>query len=431
MSNLGLVFAYLRERWFTSLLHLLMLAIGIAAATALLLFSAQANDRLARDARGVDLVVGAKGSPLQLVLSAVFHADAPTGNITQADADRIAQDPLVKSAIPIGLGDALRGHRIVGAPAEIIDLYGAKIGEGRAFAAPFEAVLGAQTAVRLELKVGDTFVGAHGLGEGGADHAEHPYTVVGVLAPTGAVIDRLVLTSLESVWAVHTPVGPIDARIGGLQGPTVAKAKAKDHDHDHDHDHAHTPGEAQNHLADREVTAVLVATRSPIGAPRLKRQINQSTDLLAARPAEEATRLFALIGTGIDLIGVFAMILIAAAIASVFATLLAALNARRGEVALLRAMGATRGDVFTVLLGQGLVIGVAGVALGLAGGHGLLNFLAATSEQARDFGVTGSAWHPGEWAILAGGVLAGALAALAPAIAAYRTDIAKTLSEAP
>jgi putative ABC transport system permease protein len=163
----------------------------------------------------------------------------------------------------------------------------------------------------------------------------------------------------------------------------------------------------------------------------LKRQINQSTDLLAARPAEEATRMFALIGTGIDLIRVFAVILIAAAIASVFATLLAALNARRGEVALLRAMGATRGDVFTVLLGQGLAIGVAGVALGLAGGHGLLNLLAATSDQARDFGVTGLAWHPGEWVILAGGVLAGALAALAPAIAAYRTDIAKTLSEAP
>jgi putative ABC transport system permease protein len=429
MSNLGLIFAYVRERWFTSLLHLLMLAIGIAAATALLLFSAQANDRLARDARGVDLVVGAKGSPLQLVLSAVFHADAPTGNITQADAARIAKDPLVKKAIPVGLGDALRGHRIVGAPAEIIGFYGAKIGKGRAYAAPFEAVLGAQTAARLTLKVGDTFVGAHGLGEGGAEHAEHPYTVVGVLAPTGAVVDRLVLTSLESVWQVHTPVGPMDARIGGVQGPAVAKADEHDHAPDHAPDHAED--EAHNHRDDREVTAVLVATRSPIGAPRLKRQINQSTDLLAARPAEEATRLFALIGTGIDLIRVFAVILIAAAIASVFATLLAALNARRGEVALLRAMGATRGDVFAVLLGQGLAIGVAGVALGLAGGHGLLNLLAATSEQARDFGVTGLSWHPGEWVILAGGVLAGALAALAPAIAAYRTDIAKTLAEAP
>jgi putative ABC transport system permease protein len=244
MSNLGLVFAYLRERWFTSLLHLVMLAIGIAAATALLLFSAQANDRLARDARGVDLVVGAKGSPLQLVLSAVFHADVPTGNINAADVERIAKDPLVKRAIPIGLGDALRGHRIVGAPAEIIDFYGAKIGDGRAYAKPFEAVLGARTAERLGLKLGDTFVGAHGLGEGGAEHAEHPYTVVGVLAPTGAVIDRLVLTSLDSVWAVHTPVGEIDARIGGLQGPAIAKPKDHDHDHGHGADHDHAKGEA-------------------------------------------------------------------------------------------------------------------------------------------------------------------------------------------
>jgi putative ABC transport system permease protein len=441
MSTLGLIFAYLRERWFTTLLHVGMLAIGVAAATALLLFSAQANARLDRDARGIDLVVGAKGSPLQLVLSAVFHADVPTGNISAADLARIANDPLVKQAVPIGLGDTLRGYRIVGAPAEIIAFKGAKIGAGRAYEKPFEAVLGASVAERLGLKIGDTFVGAHGLGESNAEHAEFPYTIVGILAATGGVNDRLVLTSLESVWEVHKPVGPIDARIGGLQAPP-AKTEAHDHDHDHghdgDHDHVHDQDQdhkgedhAHAHLGAREITAILVATRSPIGAPRLKRQINQSTDLLAARPAEEATRLFALIGTGIDLIRAFAVILIAAALLSVFATLLAALNARRGEVALLRAMGATRGEVFGVLLGQGLVIGLVGVALGLGLGHAMLNGLSAVSMQARDFGVTGAMWHPGEWFILTGGLLAGALAALIPAVAAYRTDIAKTLAEAP
>ena len=414
MTLAGLTFAMLRERWFANVLHVLMLAIGVAAAAALLLVTTQSENRLARDARGIDLVVGAKGSPLQLVLSSVFHADAPTGNIAYADFERLTRDPRIKAAIPLGLGDTIQGSRIVGTTPAFLAFYGARVAEGRSFAAPMEAVLGAETARKIGAKLGDEVAGAHGLGAGGApDHGT--YKIVGILAPTGTVVDRLVATSLESVWAVHETHMPAGAeRIGGIQGAPPPGY------------HAHEPEHVD---APREVTAVLVRTRSPIAGPRLKREINQSTALLAARPADEAARLFVLVGAGAQAFQTFAYVLIASAALSVFATLLAALNERRGDIALLRTMGATRLGVFGVLLGQGLAISALGVFAGLALGHGLLQIAAEISPQARGLGLTGLTVHPGEIWIVAGGLIAGALAALAPAIAASRTDIARTLAE--
>jgi len=423
----------LRERWFANALHVAMLAIGVAAAAALLLFTAQSGERLARDARGIDLVVGAKGSPLQLVLSSVFHADVPTGNVPLAELEKLRKDPRVKLATPLGLGDTAGVARIVGTDDTILTVYGARVGQGRMFAAPMDAVLGADTARRLGLTLGGTFKGSHGLGESTDTHDE-VYTVVGILAPTGTVLDRLILTSIESVWAVHdVHMSPMQEKIGGLQGAAPA-AKAHDHDHDHDHDHGHDHdghdhdhGEAKPDA--REVTAILVQTRSPIAGPRMKREINQTTALLAARPADEAARIFSLVGAGARAFEIFAYILIASAALSVFATLLAALSDRRGDVALLRTMGATRLGVFGVLLGQGLIIAALGVALGLAIGHGAIEFAAQTVAQARGFGLTGLTFLAGEVWIILGGLAAGVLAALIPAVAAYRTDIAVTLAE--
>ncbi|MFZ4121284.1 MAG: FtsX-like permease family protein [Caulobacterales bacterium] len=430
-TALSLVFAYLRARPLSNLLYVIMLGLGVAASVALLLFSDQTTRRLERDAANVDLVVGHKGSPLQLVMAAVFHADAPAGNIPADTVARLRADPRVKSAIPVALGDSLGPFRIVGAPLEVLSLYDARLALGVGYEAPFEAVIGADVARARGLEVGGQFVGAHGLGGDGHEHAETPYTVVGVLARTGTVADRLILTSLESVWDVHGIAHDHDQA-------------ADDHDHTaHDHDHAlDAPAAAaapaqQGIFVNRsrieapkaDVTAVLVQVIAPMGGLAMQRELNRDTTLLAARPAEEAARVFRLVGVGGQVLQAFAFILIAAAAASVFTTLFAALRERRGEIALLRAMGATRGTVFAVLAGQGLVIAVFGVLLGLAGGHGLVELLARVSPQAEGFGLTGLAWHPGEWVIALGGALVGLLAALPAAIGAYRTDIAKTLSE--
>lgn len=431
MIALKLTWANLAARPLTAALYVVILALGVAAATALLLFSTQSERRLERDARYVDAVVGSKASsPLQLVLAGVFHADTPPPNIPVAAIAEIAADPRVERVIPIALGDSFRGFRIVGAPPEIVTLYEGRFAEGGPYGASFEAVIGVDVARTTGLGVGDTFVGAHGLGGDGHDHGDHPYTITGVLAPTGAVVDRLVLTPVESVWDVH-----------GIE-----------HDHNHDHDHGHDHGHDHDHAAEsepepaasqsaifgprgrqtappQEVTMLLVDLRSPLGAEGLLRDVNTTSPYLAARPAAEAVRLYRLMGVGGQVLQAFAFILIGAAAASVFVTLFAALRERRGEIALLRAMGATRGTVFGVLMGQGLVIAALGTALGLVGGHALIEILAQNSEQAKAFGLNSALVHPGEILIALGGLGAGALAALPAAIGAYRTDIARTLSE--
>src|SRR5918995_6948073 len=203
MSLFGLSLAYIRARALNAALNLVLLALGVGMIVLLLLFSAQLEDRLTRDARGIDLVIGGKGSPLQLVLSSIYHVDFPTGNIPLAEAGRWAGHPLVAEAIPLALGDSLAGFRIVGTEHAYAAHYGAEPAAGRLWQEPFEATLGALVAANTGLGVGERFVGSHGLAPGGPAHGEHSYTVVGVLEPTASVLDRLGLTPIESVWLVH------------------------------------------------------------------------------------------------------------------------------------------------------------------------------------------------------------------------------------
>lgn len=135
MTIFGLCIAYLRDRKLNTLLNILLLTLGVATLV-LLLFSRQLEGRLERDAQGIDLVVGAKGSPMQMILSGVFHVDAPTGNVPLETVDMLRRQRSVGQAIPLALGDNFRGYRIVGTEAAYPALYGAEIAEGRMFASP-------------------------------------------------------------------------------------------------------------------------------------------------------------------------------------------------------------------------------------------------------------------------------------------------------
>ena len=201
MSLVGLSVAYIQARPLNTILNVLLLAMGTAVLTVLLLASEQIEERLNRDARDINLVVGAKGSPLQLVLSAVFHVDVPPGNIKLKDAAVVAKMPHVKRTVPLGLGDTFRGFRIAGTTPDLLAMYGASLAGGRVWQAPMEAVMGAEVAARTGIAIDQLFTGTHGLGAEGDAHDATPYRVVGILAPTGTVIDRLVVTGLESVWA--------------------------------------------------------------------------------------------------------------------------------------------------------------------------------------------------------------------------------------
>jgi putative ABC transport system permease protein len=392
--------SYLRARPLNTVLSLVLLSLGVATIVLLLLVVSQLEERMHRDARGIDLVVGAKGSPMQLILSGIYHVDAPTGNIPLSSVEMLSSNKMVKRAIPLALGDSWKGYRIVGAPRGYPEHYGATLESGRLHDKPMEAVLGAEVAARTGVAVGGTFTGVHGLGaEGGSEHADAPYTVVGILNRTNSVLDRLVLTSIESVWQVHEE----------HQGPEdEADRKALE--------------EA------REVTVLLVQYASPLAAATLPRQINAQSELQAASPAYETARLFRIVGVGIEALRAFALVLIVAAGLSVFIALYNALEERRYDLAVMRTLGASRAKLFGLLMTEGVVLSLLGAVLGLALGHVLASALGAWLEATQHYPVSGREWRPEELWVVAVALGVGVLAAVLPAWRAYRTEVSRTLA---
>jgi putative ABC transport system permease protein len=395
--------AYLRARGLNTALNVLLLALGIATITLLLLTTSQLEERMQRDARGIDLVVGAKGSPMQIILSSIYQLDVPTGNVSWEQAQELARNRAVKKVIPIALGDNLRGFRIVGTNHDYVAHYGARLAQGRLWQKPLEAVLGADAAASTGLGIGATFLGAHGLSGSAGEHVHeaYPYDVVGVLARSGTVVDRVILTDVTSVWAVHADQYDIKdvGRIAELM-----------------------PDE------EKELTALLVQYSTPIAAATLPRYINNNTDMQAASPAYETARLFTIIGVGVDVLRGFALVLIVAAGLSVFIALYNALLERRYDLAVMRTLGAHPGKLMALMLLEGLLLAGIGAVLGIALGHGLTEVLGMALTAAKQVTVTGRAWVNDELWLIALALGVGVVAALLPAWRAYRTDIAGTLA---
>ncbi len=405
-TALPLALAYLRERPLATLLNVLLLSLGIGTIVALLLTLSQVEERMERDAAGIDLVVGAKGSPLQLVLSTVFQVDIPTGNIALAEANRIGAEAAVRQAIPLALGDSYRGFRIVGTRPAYLELYGATVGAGRAWATPMEVLVGAEAAARTGLTPGQRFAGSHGLAEGGGSdpkHASQPFEVAGILTPTGTVIDRLIVTSLDSIWQLHTDA----AREAPPKAPGVN-------------------GETAD-TGDKEITALLIRYATPMAAVSFPRRVNAVSGLQAASPAMEITRLFALLGFGVTALKLFATIMMVCAGLGIFIGLMNALNDRRADLALLRVLGASRGTVCLTVLIQGLALGVAGVILGLVLGHGGAEWIGQTVAQVHRVHLTGMTWINSEFTVIGAALGLTLLAGLFPAWRAYREAVPELL----
>jgi putative ABC transport system permease protein len=373
----------------------LLLAFGVATITLLLLTMHQLQERMGRDARGIDLVAGAKGSPMQVILSAIYHLDVPTGNIPLAQAREIAKHRMVKKTIPLALGDSYKGFRIVGTNPDYVAHYGGSPAAGRLWEKPMEAVIGAEVAQRQGLGVGATFAGAHGIADAGAEHGDAPYQVVGVLAASGTVLDRLVLTSIESVWLVH------DEHLG-----TDAKVTEED----------------------KEITALLIQYATPLAAAMMPRYINQNSEMQAASPAYETARLFSVIGVGVDVLRGFALVLILSAGLSLFIALYNALAERRYDLALMRMLGASPAKLMALMLFEGALLAGFGAALGLALGHALTEALGHALKAAQQVAVTGRVWLVEELWLIGIALAVGIVSALLPAWRAYRTDIAHTLA---
>ena len=401
MTALTLAFAYLKRRWGQALLSILVGALGIAAVVIAFTAFDALPDAAERSWGGVDLVVGPKGSPLDLVLCCALHISDPQGLVSEKAAMAAAHHPLVRVAAPIALGDNVGGWRIVGTTPAIFAIYHADFAQGAPWTKPLQAVLGAGVARAMHLKMGDRFVGAHGLAMGGELHSQFPYTVVGILKPTGTVLDRLALCDIETVRYIHRK---------------------------HAEDEAAETGVAETYVnLPDAATAVIASYRTPVAALLVPRLINANPTLTAASPSFEIARLMGYMRPLSYAATALGLLLVIIAGAGAAAALMATMNARTRDLALLRAMGAGPGTIASVAFCEAGIMAVIALILG-----GALSWIALTVTSQILLDRTGLSIDPQLDTdtllyLVAGAFAVAIIAALVPAIRAARTPIEELL----
>lgn len=408
MSPLKISWKSLWSKPLSAALNMLLIAFGTGILTILILASTQISEKLENNSKDIDLVVGAKGSPLQLVLSSIYYIDFPTGNIPLKEAMDLAHSPFVKRAVPLALGDNYNGVRIVGTDSNFVSLYQLKIKAGKFWQQDFETTIGAAVAKGQGLKVGDTFYGAHGLTDNADVHKSHPYTVTGILEAKGNVTDNLILTNVGSVWEMHDE-----------HEDEEGKEAHEGHDSEDHEEHSEQP---------RELTSLLIQYRSPMSVAMFPRMVNETTNMQAASPAQESTRLFSLIGVGVDTLQWFAVMIMLIAAISVFINLYNSLKERNYDLAIMRTLGASRTQLFLIVIAEGIMLTLAGTIIGIALGHLALEFIGSNQESSQAQ-LTGFVLLYDEIYLFFAGLGIGIFAAIIPAIQAYRSNISKILAK--
>ena len=407
--------------WFkplNTLLSIILLTSSVAIITTLILVEKQFEEQFSSNIEDVDLVLGAQGSPLQLILSSVYQVDAPTGNINFDSAKVWMQNPFVEKAIPLAFGDNYRGYKILGTTTDYLEKYKATLAEGKLFEKNFEVVIGSEIAQKLNFKIGDEFFGSHGDAEEGEVHDEFAYKIVGIAKPTGKVVDNLILSTIPSVWQMHH--GHDENPAHGEEG------------------HVHVDGEEHHHEADltldepnMEITAVLLKLRNQMAKLTWQRIVPQNTKMQAVSPAFEVNRLFGLFGIGISALQYLAYGIMLISGISIFIALYNTLKERKNEFALMRVNGAKRVQLLTVVMIESILLCVVGFIFGTVLGRVAISLLSKSSEA--DFKMS---FNPYEFLWEKEGTLflltifVGFIAALIPAIKAYNLNISKTLANA-
>ncbi len=392
------------------LLNVLLFALGVGLISLLIQVNNQLKEQFDKNQADIDMVIGAKGSPLQMILCNMYHIDNPTGNINIEEALPFLnpKHPYIKTSIPLSLGDSYRTFRIVGTTPKILELYKASVGQGEIWKKSFEVVIGKAVADGAGLSIGSEFDSSHGFNDDeGMEHEHHTkFKVVGILAPSGSVIDQLILTSPNTVWEVH----------------------------EHDHDAAPISNIMGNdslmNFKDKDITSILVQfkNRKSIPALNMPRAINENTDLLAASPVYEINRLYSMIGIGVDTLRYLALILIIVSALSIFISLFNSLKERKYELAVMRVMGSGRGRLFGLILFEGILIAIIGTIVGLLMSHVGMYLIANGMEGGYKYSFTASKFYKEEMLLVLGALGIGFVAAILPALKAFRTDIHNTLS---
>ncbi len=410
-------------------MSVVLFGLGAGLISFLFLINHQLKEKFDRNLAEIDLVVGAKGSPLQLILCSMYHIDNPTGNIPIEQAKPLLRDghPLIKKAIPLSLGDNYKSFRIVGTNKDILALYGAQLADGKLWEKDFEVVIGKAVADETGLVLGSTFHSSHGFADDeDLAHDHLSFQVTGILNESGTVLDQLILTNTASIWLVHDHNEPADTAL--VTTPTDSSHLHHAHGEDHSHDNSNA--DLLNH-PDKEITSVLVQYRSRTNFQALNfgRNINENTDLQAASPAIEINRLYSMMGVGTDALQSLAILIALVSAFSIFLSLLKSMRERKYELALIRVMGARRGELFRLIILEGLFLALIGWLFGTLLSHASMEWMASYLKDDFRYQFTGWIWLDEEIWILLVSLLLGVLAAILPAIQAAKTDIHTTLAE--
>ena len=396
---------------------------SIVLSTAVLL----AVERVRDDARtsfmqsisGVDLIVGARTSPVQLMLYSVFHSGSATNNISMDSYDVLSIHPLVAWSVPVSLGDSHRGFSVLGTtPSYFSHLrYGYQqplaFSVGRSFAGSldsvFEAVIGAQVAKELGYRLGERITLSHGMEALGPEHSDKPFQVTGILAPTGTPTDRAVLVSLEAITAIHLDWSG-GAPLPGLKIPAEQVRKFN--------------------LRPNDITALFIGLKSRTDVFKLQRYIQdyRAEPLLATMPGVALDELWTTISMVENILFIISSLVVVIGLAGLISTLLAGLNERRRELAILRSVGAGPRDIFLMLVLEGVLITALGIILGY-----LLLFVAIAllgSLPQLMFGLVLSQGLPSnqEWLLIFAIFLTGIFSSLIPGWRAWRISLADGLT---
>ena len=312
------------------MMSILLMILGVTIITLSVLVNQITKNTFTKNNPNLDVVVGAKGSPLQLVLSSIHHIDIPTGNISYKNAKKIMKHPAIKFGVPISLGDNFQNYRIVGTDKKFLKLYDAELEIGSIWEKPMQSVIGSNVANFTKLKIDKFFVGSHGLIDTGDIHSEQPYKVVGILKKTGTILDNLIITSLDSVWNLHSNQNDILKNSDSL-----------------------------------EVTALLLKYKNKTSVFSFPRLINKNTSMQAASPNLEISKLFKLTGGAHKIINYLSIIIVSLSFAGILFTLLNNINERKYDLAILRTLGFTRERIFSIILIEGMTISILGSFIGL------------------------------------------------------------------
>lgn len=451
--------ASLRHRLCSVLLTLFTIVISVSLLLSVEYVRGQVRDSFTRTVSGVDIIVGAPTGQLNLLLYSVFRLGNPTNGVDWQDVEWLETHPQVDWLVPLSLGDAHKGFRVVGTTNGYFEhfKYGDKqaltFSSGGEFTTDQSAVIGAEVASELGYTVSDEIVVSHGLGDVSFQHHDaHPFTITGVLAATGTPADKAVYVTLQGIESVHaSPTPRRSLRRTAITKPTMSAATEDTHTHDeHAHEHSHQhDADSHNESADKNgdhdhsknvtglsdvppesVSALLLGLKSRVAALQLQHQINnyEHAALLAILPGVALKELWGLMGNVEKLLLGISVLILLSSLIGLVTLLLATMRERRQEIAVLRAIGAGPITILWLVQAEALLISLVGCVLSIALVSASLTLFSDWLNASYGLIVTGSLMTPATGIVIASVLAATWLCSFIPAIAAYRTALHTGLS---